>query len=307
MNDDIVQPTDRPLTQAVLTRDLDGAIEQYKQRGFRLDMIKPADAPREAFMSNAGEQILLKGDERRKINTDCWITGRAGMEYRDLIPDRLGGKVIASHIRLTAGGEVPDYVHYHNISFQMIYCWRGRVRVVYEDQGEPFWLEAGDCVLQPPKIRHRVLECLPGTEVIEVSSPSVHETWLDHDMALPTGSVRPERDFGGQRFVRHIATESQLTVVGSGGFEVRDLGIGPATNGRARALVLRAMGAAATFRSEGSIGQDRLLFQLQGSCAVVREQGVEHDLTIGDGLVIPSNVGFDLLASSGSQLLWIEL
>src|SRR5206468_11860225 len=34
-----------------------------------------------------------------------WITGRAGMEYRDLIPGRLGGKVIASHIRLTTGGE----------------------------------------------------------------------------------------------------------------------------------------------------------------------------------------------------------
>jgi quercetin dioxygenase-like cupin family protein len=40
----------------------------------------------------------------------------------------------------------------------MIYCHRGWVRVVYEDQGEPFVMHPGDCVLQPPGIRHRVLE-----------------------------------------------------------------------------------------------------------------------------------------------------
>jgi quercetin dioxygenase-like cupin family protein len=107
------------------------------------------------------------------------------MEYRDLIPGRLGGRVAASHIRLPEGGVVPDYVHYHKIGFQMIYCWRGKVKVVYEDFGDPFWLEPGDCVLQPPEIRHRVLENAAGTEVIELSSPAVHETWADHETDLP--------------------------------------------------------------------------------------------------------------------------
>ena len=82
-----------------------------------------------------------------------WTVGRAGMRYRDLIPNRLGGAFIASHIHIPNGGPVPDYVHYHRIKFQMIYCKSGWVRVLYEDQGEPFVMNSGDCVLQPPEIR----------------------------------------------------------------------------------------------------------------------------------------------------------
>jgi len=92
----------------------------------------------------------------------AWNVGRAGMQYRDLIPSRLGGRFIASHIRIPDGGEVPDYVHFHKVRFQMIFCKKGWVRLVYEDQGEPFLMRAGDCVLQPPEIRHRVLEASAG-------------------------------------------------------------------------------------------------------------------------------------------------
>ena len=65
----------------------------------------------------------------------CWGTGRTGMQYRDLISQREGGRFIASHIRIPGGGPVPDYVHYHKIRFQMIYCYHGWVRLSYEDQG----------------------------------------------------------------------------------------------------------------------------------------------------------------------------
>ena len=44
--------------------------------------------------------------------------------------------------------------------------------MVYEDQGEPFIMREGDCVLQPPQIRHRVLESSGPLEVIEVSLES---------------------------------------------------------------------------------------------------------------------------------------
>src|SRR6185295_6532342 len=103
---------------------------------------------------------------------------------------------------------VPDYVHYHRVRFQMIYCAKGWVKVVYEDQGPPFVLEEGDCVLQPPGIRHRVLESSPGLEVVERGSPAEHETLVDHELALPTGSVLAEREFGGQSFVRHVAARA---------------------------------------------------------------------------------------------------
>ena len=120
-----------------------------------------------------------------------WVVGRAGMRYRDLLPDRQGGRFIASHIAIPDGGPVPDYVHYHRIRFQLIYCHRGWVRVVYEDQGEPFVLQAGDCVLQPPEIRHRVLEASPGLEVVELSCPAEHVTMVEHGFDLPTDGPAP--------------------------------------------------------------------------------------------------------------------
>jgi uncharacterized RmlC-like cupin family protein len=120
------------------------------------------------------------------------------MDYRDLVPDRCGGAVIASHIRVDSGGPVADYVHYHDVRVQLIFCVRGWVRLVYEDRGDPFVMTAGDCVVQPPQIRHRVLECSAGLEVVEVASPARHATHVDHGLALPT--PRHDRTYGDQRF-----------------------------------------------------------------------------------------------------------
>lgn len=166
--------------------------------------------------------------------------GRAGMAYRDLLPDRWGGRFIASHIRIADGGDVADYVHFHRIRFQMIFVAAGWVEVVYEDQGPPFRMEAGDCVLQPPEIRHRVLRSSPGLEVIEIGCPAEHDTLVEHDITLPTSVVRSDREFGGQRFVRHIAATAATEQADTPGFSARDTGIGAATAGLADAQVLTA-------------------------------------------------------------------
>ncbi len=58
----------------------------------------------------------------------------AGMAYRDLVPDQLGGWVVASHIRIADGGPVADYVHFHDLRRRRIlYCRAGWVRLVYGD------------------------------------------------------------------------------------------------------------------------------------------------------------------------------
>jgi quercetin dioxygenase-like cupin family protein len=215
--------------------DLDKEIESLLGEGYRLDMIMPADAPQIAVLSNKDQTIRLTTDPRSAIGNPQ-SKGRAGMEYHDLIPDRLNGRVIASHIRITEGGPVPDYVHYHKLRFQMIYCIAGWVRVVYEDQGEPFVMNAGDCVLQPPGIRHRVLESSAGTDVFELSSPAIHETWVDHDLILPNQGQ--ERVFGEQRFVRHVAADTKW--ISESTFEYRDTGISSATNGMADVRVVRS-------------------------------------------------------------------
>ena len=176
----------------------------------------------------------------RASASDAFGSGRAGMGYRDLLPDRWGGRFIASHILIVDGGDVADYVHFHRIRFQMIYVAAGWVDVVYEDQGEPFRMYAGDCVLQPPEIRHRVLRSSPGLEVIEIGCPAEHDTLVEHDIALPTTVVDPDRDFGGQRFVRHVAADSDADVTDPyrDGFVHRDTGIDAATDGLADARVL---------------------------------------------------------------------
>ena len=239
---------------------------------------------------------------------EAWDLGRAGMQYRDLIPGRLGGRFVASQIRIREGGPVPDYVHFHKIRFQMIYCMRGWVRLVYEDQGEPFVLNAGDCVLQPPEIRHRVLESSSGLEVIEIGCPAVHETFADHVLALPTPEIRPQRRFGQQRFLRHIAASAHWIPWKLPGFEVRETGIGAATEGLADARVVRfANGRAAKGATGAHGGEFMFLFVLRGTLGLDGAELGRHRLQAGDCCVIPAGVPYALAGEAGLEMLEVTL
>ena len=229
--------------------------------------------------------------QRGEAHAGVWKTGRAGMQYRDLIPDRQGGQFIASHIRIAQGGPVGDNVHYHDIRLQLIYCYRGWVRLVYEDQGEPFVMHAGDCVLQPPHIRHRVLESSDGLEVIELGSPAEHMTYLDHEMNLPTGRELPAREFNGQRFMFHQAASATWPTDPASDWAVRDLGIGAATAGLAGARVLRR--ASSRGADVASVRQDNAFafaFVLEGSMTLQLDQQPATTLKTGDAFVIPTGM-----------------
>ena len=240
-------------------------------------------------------------------HTDQWGVGRAGMQYRDLIPGRMNGRFVASNIRIPDGGPVPDYVHYHHVRFQMIFCKAGWVRVVYEDQGPSFVLEAGDCVLQPPGIRHRVLEASPGLEVVEIGCPAVHETCVEHGFDLPTPRLDPARRFGGQRFVRHIAAAAAWRPAGLPGAELADTDIAAATDGLASVRVLRS----ATGGAPGTAGQHNgdflFLFVLGGRLSLASAELGHHDLATGDSVVIPAGVPYALQAGPGLALLEVAL
>jgi quercetin dioxygenase-like cupin family protein len=240
---------------------------------------------------------------QRLEQSDGWGDGRAGMQYRDLIPGRLQGQVIASHIRIPQGGPVEDYVHYHKVGVQLIYCRRGWVRVVYEDQGAPFVLHAGDCVLQPPTIRHRVLESSPGLEVIELGSPAEHETWRDHDMSLPNGSIDTQRLFEGQRFVRHVAADAPWEHLGNA-VETRDTGIRGATADKAGARVLRFTGTTEKHASCASMtGDFRFVFVLEGRITLDSSDAESIELTAADACVLPSRRMCTLGTSSAAEVL----
>lgn len=222
---------------------------------------------------------------RRLRDGAPWVIGRAGMHYRDLVPDRLGGAIIASHIKIPEGGPVPDMVHYHTIGFQLIFCYRGWVRLVYEDQGEPFILNAGDCVIQPPEIRHRVLESSDNLEVIEIGVPSDHETTIDHHMELPTPSFNPNRIFGGQRFCHAKAAEASWQPFRLSGFDSRETGINHATNGVANVVVARFNGnASAPCKHNTDI---LFTYVLEGTMTLTGEDNHPHELEPGDAFVTP--------------------
>lgn len=234
---------------------------------------------------------------------NSWSEGRAGMQYRDLIPDRLGGRFVASHIRIPEGSEIPDYVHYHRVRFQMIYCISGWARLVYENQGEPFVMRAGDCVLQPPEIRHRVLESSPKFEVLEIGCPAIHETFADHQLNLPNEAVAPEKIYGNQRFLHHIAGEAVWNKSQYEAFESRDTGIAEASGGLADVRVFRAV-ADSRFSVNHS-GEFMFFFILRGSLELGGEGA--NRLSEGGSFVLPSGAEYFIDADKGLEMLRVSI
>ncbi len=219
-----------------------------------------------------------------------WTVGRAGLRYRDLLPNRHGGAFIASHIRILEGGPVPDYVHFHKIRFQMIFCRKGWVRLVYEGQGEPFVLNAGDCVLQPPMIRHRVLESSAGAEVIEIGTPAEHITMADHEMTLPTPVLDVDREFDGQRFVRYEKQRASWTPWRHDGFVASDTGIGEATKGLAGVRVVRP--DAPTFVHQLQQASDFCFFFVLSGTTTVLQGEDAYALAADDSITIPGEMPY---------------
>ena len=243
---------------------------------------------------------------RRLADQAPWVVGRAGMHYRDLIPDRLGGSIIASHIRIPDGGPVPDMVHYHTVGFQLIFCYRGWVDLVYEDQGAPFRLHAGNCVIQPPEIRHRVLFASDNIEVIEIGVPAEHVTTIDHEMELPNKTVNPEREFQGQKFVHHKADEAQWRDFRLSGFVSRDTLIAQNTHDVAGVhVVKRGKGAPEWAAHDSDI---HFTFVMDGTMTLEGEGRAPHKLQAGDAFVTPPSMLTRYLdASDDLELLEVSL
>jgi len=249
-----------------------------------------------------------KFEVRQLQDKEPWIIGRAGMLYRDLIPDRLGGSIMASHIRIPEGGPVPDMVHYHTIGFQLIFCYSGWVKLVYEDQGKPFILKAGDCVTQPPEIRHRVLEASDNLEVIEIGVPAAHMTTIDHDMELPTKEYRPKRDFQGQQFCHHKLKEAIWKPWRIEGFEYRDTGINNATKGVASVKVARVLNSNAKPQFLSHHTDILFTFVMQGKMKLTADEQDSQLLLKGDAFVVPPDLKYQISNFSDDlELLEVSL
>ncbi|MGL4238966.1 cupin domain-containing protein [Tabrizicola sp.] len=272
--------TEAPGTIRILTDDpdgfADGKLELLAPNGTRVEI----DALNHPVVTPATEHAFVV---RRLADQAPWVIGRAGMEYRDLVPSRLGGAMIASHIRVP-DGPVPDMVHFHKVGFQLIFCVAGWVDVLYEDQGGVRRIHAGDCFIQPPGIRHKVLES-EGVQVVEIGVPADHVTEIDHEMELPTPDLRPDREWDGQKFVHDIGKDGVFQPFRVPGFEARDTSIHANTKGVASVMVARPTAAPAPWTVHD--GDILFTFVMSGGMTLEGEGKEPYRLEPGDAFVIP--------------------
>src|SRR3954453_10940767 len=290
------------------------ALDLLRRLGLRLEILYPADDPHTAILTHQGLSVRLTSRpdsappsaDLPKFVPEFVVTlagnnpveGRAGMHYRDLIPGRMGGRYIASHIIIAEGGPVADWVHFHRIAFQLICVRKGWVRVVYQDQGDPFVMAAGDMVLQPPGIRHRELESAPGLEVVEITCPASHETFADHEMLLPNGKADTARSYEGQHFLHHIAATAPWEEWH--GAEAQETGVGGATGGLAEARILKPA-RAPVIAVPPHDGELVFGFVLEGSARLNYGEG--SALGSADSFVIPPGEAWGLSEMSADLRL----
>ncbi len=99
-------------------------------------------------------------------------------QYRDLgIAAATGGLARAHVIKMIPPCDPAEVSkrHYHDVEFQMIYVLKGWIKGEYEGAGEVTMYQ-GSCWLQPPKIKHTVLDYSDDCELLEIILPADFET-----------------------------------------------------------------------------------------------------------------------------------
>jgi len=295
-------PADNPVQAELAGMGLSLRLELQSETAHGHIVIKTEDSARESLRSPGGINVSwesLRGQNRQTVkehrleictlrSTSPWVVGKAGTQTRELIPSRLGGSVIASHIRIPNGGPVADKVHYHTTSFQLVFCVQGWITLVFEDQGEPITLKAGDCVSQPPHIRHKVLETSNGLEVIEISMPADHVTAIDEQKQLPDIRLDSHRSYDGQQFCLHRNSDARWQPHRLPGFACCDTGVALASNNIAGVRVLKATHELFPYSAVHTA--DMLFsFVLAGSVRIEK-----HLLVAGDAFTMPPDDSYQI-------------
>lgn len=103
---------------------------------------------------------------------------RSYAKYRDLgIAAATDGLARAHVIKMVPPCDpaVVSKRHWHDVKFQMIYVLKGWIKGEYDGAGEVTMRE-GSCWLQPPKIKHTVLDYSDDCELLEIILPADFDT-----------------------------------------------------------------------------------------------------------------------------------
>jgi hypothetical protein len=113
------------------------------------------------------------------LSPDAFAGGlRSYAKYRDLgMAAATNGLAVAHVIKMIPPCDpaVVSKRHYHDVEFQMIYVLKGWIKGEYDGAGEVTMVE-GSCWLQPPKIKHTVLDYSHDCELLEIILPAQFDT-----------------------------------------------------------------------------------------------------------------------------------
>jgi len=129
--------------------------------------------PREAV--SRGPQSFTVSHHRE----EDFATGlRRYAQYRDLGFAKATHGMVQAHVIRFVPPCNPDEVsklHLHDVELQMIYVLKGWIKTELEGAGAHV-MRVGSCWLQPPRIRHKVLDYSDDCEVLEIVLPADFET-----------------------------------------------------------------------------------------------------------------------------------
>ncbi len=103
---------------------------------------------------------------------------RSYSAYRDLGVAAATAGLAQAHVIRMIPPCVPAVVskeHYHDVEFQLIYVLKGWFKGEYEGAGV-VTMEEGSCWIQPPRIKHTVLDYSDDCELLEIILPAEFDT-----------------------------------------------------------------------------------------------------------------------------------
>jgi hypothetical protein len=103
---------------------------------------------------------------------------RSYAAYRDLLIEAATAGAVQAHVIRLLGKCDPKVVqipHYHGVQFQFLYMLKGWMIGEYEGQGR-IKMTAGSSWIQPPGIRHQVIDYSDGCEMLEIILPAKFDT-----------------------------------------------------------------------------------------------------------------------------------
>jgi len=133
----------------------------------------------------AGKRAVAQPKRRSQIfrvshhsEEDFEVGLRRYAKYRDLGMAKATNGMVQAHVIRFVPPCRPEEVsklHYHDVEFQMVYVLKGWVKTELEGQG-PHVMRPGSAWIQPPRIKHKVLDYSDDAEVLEIVLPADFET-----------------------------------------------------------------------------------------------------------------------------------